>query len=57
VSLEIATLCSSIPTARLITGVGPLPCVSAHVSLEAVAPLSAIATARDGTGVCGHGEN
>ena len=34
VRLESVTLCSSVPTARCITGVRPLPCVCAQMNHE-----------------------
>ncbi len=45
-SLENATHCCSIATARHVTGVRLFPCVGAHVSLEMATHSSSIPTTR-----------
>ena len=50
VNFEVCTLCSSVPTARLITRVRPLPSVSAHVSLEMASHSCSVPTAKHITG-------
>ena len=51
VPLEMAALCSTIPTSRDLTGVGTLSRVTEHVLLEITALCSTIPTPRDLTGV------
>ena len=51
VLLESATLRRTVPASRDLTGVGVLPCVSAHMRLEIATLCRTVSAPRDLTGV------